>query len=342
MVDGARATFGMYVENLHPISDDLAPRIAEHREQIELARDCGFTSAVFGQHIVTRPIQMLSPLTHLVSAAPYSGDMALCTGVLLLPMLNPVLLAEDLASADWLTEGRLVVGLGLGYRQEEFAAAGVDVSKRVGLFNEALAVMRRVWSADSRWSYEGKHFHFTDLPTGLQPMQRPHPPLWIAADADTAVQRAARLGAAWYINPRAKRETLVRQLPLYQETLAEHGHKQPEVFPIRREAFIGATDAEARAMAVQYLRRQLELYRSWGQYDIMPDADMREVEFDEDSIPDTYLVGTPDRVAELINSYVEEIGVNHFVLRMQWPGTPQKLVLQSIEAVGKHLISPRI
>jgi alkanesulfonate monooxygenase SsuD/methylene tetrahydromethanopterin reductase-like flavin-dependent oxidoreductase (luciferase family) len=336
--DTARATFGLYVENLHPEPDDLGVRLVQHREQIELARQAGFTSLVFGQHLLTKPIQMPAPIPHLTSAIDISGSMTLCTGVLLLPLFNPVLLAEDLASVDWLSGGRLVVGVGLGYRPEEYAAAGVAMTGRVSRFNEAVAVMRKVWESQDGWSFQGKHFSYEGLPGGLRPVQRPHPPFWVAADADNAVRRAGRMGAAWYINPRAQVHTLSRQLPIYQEELAANGHTPPTIFPIRREAFVGRTDAEARQMAVKYLKRQLELYRRWGQYDIMPDADARQIEFSEDDIPDTYLVGTAERVADLIDQYVEALGVNHFVLRMQWPGTPQDVVLRSITGVGERLV----
>lgn len=330
-------TFGMYVENLHPGEDDLTVRVAEHREQIELARDVGLTSLVFGHHLLTDPIQMIAPLSHIASVIDISGDMLLCTGVLLLPLLNPVLLAEELASIDWLSGGRLVVGVGLGYRPEEFEAAGVEVNQRVGRFNEALDVMMAMWSSDGRWSTDGKWFSYHDLPGGLRPKQRPHPLLWVAADVDNAVRRAARWDGAWYINPRAALSTLQRQLPIYEEALAEHGHQRPAIFPIRREAFLAKTDQEAKSMAVRYLTKQLELYKGWGQYEVTPGSDGPS-KLTEENVPDTYLVGSPERVADLVATYVEELGVNHFVLRMQWPGTPHAEVMKSIEMVGERLV----
>jgi alkanesulfonate monooxygenase SsuD/methylene tetrahydromethanopterin reductase-like flavin-dependent oxidoreductase (luciferase family) len=198
--------------------------------------------------------------------------------------------------------------------------------------------MRAVWSADDTWSFHGKHYDIDEAPGGLRPKQMPHPPLWVATDVDNAVRRAARLGAAWYINPRAKLSALVEQLKIYDETLAEHGQPKPAEFPIRREAFIAPTDQEARSMAVRYMKRQLELYESWGQYEVMPGADKKDRAFGEDDIPDTYLVGSPERVSELISKYAEELGVNHFVLRMQWPGMPHRDVMSAIELLGAKLI----
>ena len=333
-----QVTFGLFVTAIHPRGQDLAQRLAEHREQVALVRDIGFTSIAAGQHFITQPLQMPATIPYLTSLADISGRMRLVIGVALLPLMNPVLLAEDVATLDWLSDGRVILGLGIGYRPAEFAAMGVSTRDRVGRFNETLAIMRAIWSAEESWSFHGRYYRFDDLPGGLKPRQQPHPPLWVAADVDNAVRRAARLGAAWYINPRAKLASLNEQLQVFRETLAECGNPTPAEFPIRREAFIARSDREARAMAVRYLKRMLEIYEAWGQYEVMPGADQRDRTFGEDDIPDTYLVGTPDRVGDLIERYNEELGVNHFVLRMQWPGMPHRDVMNSIELLGEHLI----
>jgi alkanesulfonate monooxygenase SsuD/methylene tetrahydromethanopterin reductase-like flavin-dependent oxidoreductase (luciferase family) len=334
----SRVTFGIYVENLHTPSANLHQKLVEHREQVVLARDAGFESIVVGQHLLTHPIQMPAMIPHLASLAEVSGNMRLVLGVLLLPLLNPILVADEVATLDWLSNGRAVLGIGLGYRQEEMLAMGVRREDRVGRFNEALAVMRKMWSADAPWSYEGKHFKYRDLPPGLKTLQQPHPPLWVAADVDAAVRRAARIGGAWYINPRVDLETIQRQLGVYHAEFARLGTSPPALFPIRREAVVAPTVERARSLAVRYLREKLRLYRDWGQYQVMGDVKPGEIEFDEDAIPNTYLVGTADSVSELIDEYRQKLGVNHFVLRVQWPGMEQKDVLSSIEQIGERVI----
>jgi alkanesulfonate monooxygenase SsuD/methylene tetrahydromethanopterin reductase-like flavin-dependent oxidoreductase (luciferase family) len=337
MAEGS-AGFGILITSLHEPQDNLGERLREHREQVRLARDTGFSSVAAGQHFLTHPTQMVAPIPHLASVAEDSGDMRLVLGVLLLPLLHPVLVAEEVASIDWLSNGRVTLGLGIGYRPEELDAMSVSPRDRVTRFNESLEVVKRVWSADDKWSFEGRHYHFTEMPGGLKPLQKPHPPLWVASDVDAAVRRAGRLGAAWYINPRATLTSLKRQLEIYKESLEKHNHKMPDVFPIRREAFVADTDQEARKMAVQYLKRMLATYESWGQYEVMPGADIRERTFSEADIPDTYLVGSPEHVAELIHRYIEELSVNQFMLRMHWPGMSNSLVMKSMELVGARLI----
>src|SRR5207248_11326161 len=111
--------------------------------------------------------------------------------------------------------------------------------------SEGRAVRRAVWSDDPTWGFHGKHYDFDELPGGLQPKQKPHPPLWIAADVDAAVRRAGRLGAAWYPNPRAGLASLARQAEVYRGAQREAGHQLPELFPIRPELFIPPADREA-------------------------------------------------------------------------------------------------
>ena len=336
-----RATFGLIISANYANETDLGARIAEHREQIQLARDAGFASVVCSQHFLMHPVTALATIPYLSSVIDISGNMRLVIGVALLPLLNPVFLAEEVATLDWLSGGRAILGLAMGYRPPEFAAMGVSLHDRLGRFTEGLEVVKAIWSADPTWSFHGTHYRYDTLPGGLKPKQQPHPPLWIAADVDAAVRRAGRLGAAWYPNPRAGITSLKRQVDIYQSSLREHGKQLPEMFPIRRELFIAPTDREARRTALPHLRKQLEQYASWGQFEAMPKEDQPSFTFGEDDIPDAFLVGSPESLAEQIDRYVEALGVNHFVVKVQWDGMPHRDVLRSIQLIGEQLV-PRL
>jgi alkanesulfonate monooxygenase SsuD/methylene tetrahydromethanopterin reductase-like flavin-dependent oxidoreductase (luciferase family) len=339
--DPPRATFGLIISANYENERDLGARIAEHREQVGLARQAGFTSVVCNQHFLMHPVSSLATIPYLASVIDISGDMKLAIGVALLPLLSPVLLAEEVATLDWLSGGRAVLGLAMGYRPPEFEAMGVSLRDRLGRFSEGLAVMQAIWSADPTWSFQGKHYRYESLPGGLKPKQQPHPPLWIAADVDAAVRRAGRLGAAWYPNPRAGLSSLARQVAVYEQALREHGHQTPEIFPIRRELFIAPSDQEARRTAIPHLERQLAQYESWGQFEAMPAADQPARAFGEHEIPDAFLVGSPMSLAEQIERYVEALGVNHFVVKIQWDGMSHRQVMRSIELIGAEL-TPRL
>src|SRR6266498_2280457 len=126
-----RVTFGLIISANYPNEADLGARIAEHREQIKLAREAGFSSVVASQHFLMQPITALATIPYLASVIDISGDMRLATGVMLLPLMHPVSLAEDIATLDVLSNGRAILGLAMGYRPEEFAAMGVSLHDRL-------------------------------------------------------------------------------------------------------------------------------------------------------------------------------------------------------------------
>src|SRR5437762_10059934 len=126
--------------------------------------------------------------------------MTLGTGCLLLPLHHPVEIAEQLATLDVITGGRFIFGVGLGYRDVENEAMGHDPKERVGRLVEGLEVIERLWNGEPV-TYQGTHFRLRDVRISMRPLQRPRPPIWLAANSDAGVRRAARLGDAWLMNP---------------------------------------------------------------------------------------------------------------------------------------------
>ena len=135
--------FGLFVSAQHPVGDDSVARVREHLEQVRLARDSGFDSVFAGQHFLSEPFQMLQPIPLLARLAREADGMRIGAGILLLPLLNPVEVAEQAATLDVLTEGRFVLGVGLGYRAEEDSAFGLG-ERRVRTFVDKLEIVRRL------------------------------------------------------------------------------------------------------------------------------------------------------------------------------------------------------
>ena len=136
--------------------------------------------------------------------------MRVGAGILLLTLLNPVEVAENAATLDAITDGRFVLGLGLGYRQEENDAFGLP-EKRLRVFEQKLDVVRRLLEGEVVTA-EGHGFRLHSQQLALRPTQIPRPPIWLAANNDNAVLRAARLADAWLLNPHTKLDELERQL----------------------------------------------------------------------------------------------------------------------------------
>jgi alkanesulfonate monooxygenase SsuD/methylene tetrahydromethanopterin reductase-like flavin-dependent oxidoreductase (luciferase family) len=143
-----------------------------------------FTDDSFG----TSPLQILAALSQVTSR------IRLGTYVLLLPLHNALRVAEEAASVDILSNGRLELGMGLGYRQIEMEGMGVPRNQRRGLHEEGIAVIREAWSSDKA-TFHGRHYTFDNLNVTPKPVQQPHPPIWLAARAEEPARRAGRLRA---------------------------------------------------------------------------------------------------------------------------------------------------
>jgi alkanesulfonate monooxygenase SsuD/methylene tetrahydromethanopterin reductase-like flavin-dependent oxidoreductase (luciferase family) len=223
--------FGLSVPVQHLPDEPGAERIAELIEQVKLARDFGFDSISASQHYLAAPFQYFQPIPLLARIAAESGEMTLITNILLLPLYNPIDLAEQLATLDIICNGRLVCGVGLGYRDVEYTVFGVERASRVSRFEEALTLLKRLWTEDEV-SCEGEHFRLDRAQMTLKPVQRPRPPIWIAASSNAGIQRAAHLGDAWTIAGHATLATLKHQVQFYRNTLQALGKPFPEDFPL--------------------------------------------------------------------------------------------------------------
>ena len=326
---------GLALSVQHRPEDSQAARFAEHVEQVRLARAVGFSSIWSSQHYLSEPFTYFQPLPTLGRMAAEAEGMTLGTGVLLLPLHQPVDLAEQLATLDVISGGRLIVGVGLGYRDAENEAMGVNPRERVGRFVEGLQALERLWSGEPV-NYQGKHFQLREVRISMPPLQRPRPPIWLAANTDVGVRRAARLGDAWLMNPHTTLDALARQLELFRETRRAEGRPPARETPIIKECCVAPTTADAVAAARPFLESKYGAYRSWEQDKALPSDDRWGDAF-EDLARDRFLLGDPVRVREELARYRERLGVTTLIVRVQWPGMPQAEVLRSIRLLGEQV-----
>src|SRR5262245_7456479 len=251
--------FGIMVMPQHPRTDSPIKRFRETVELTRLARDAGFHSIACGQHFLSPPYQNLQSMPLLARLAADSGSMDLILSILLLPLYNPVQVAEDVASLDVISEGRVVFGVGLGYRDIEYEAFNTTRRERTGRFLESLELIQRLWT-EEEVTFTGKHFHLTKATCTIRPVQKPHPPIWIAANNDAAIARAGRLGCAWFLNPHATLTTLERQMGVYKEAANATKKSFPAEIPIIKEMHIARTREEAFVIAQPYLEGKYQAY----------------------------------------------------------------------------------
>lgn len=333
--------FGLLLNTQFPRGESATERLQGLLDQVRAARDSGLDSVWVSQHYLAAPFQMLQQVSLLGRIAAEAGSMHIGTNIFLLPIHNPVYVAEQVATLDVIAGGRFVFGCGLGYRPEEFDAFGVEMKRRVSRFLEVLDVARRLWT-EAEVTHEGRHFRLHKAVLPLRPVQRPHPPVWIAASGDPAVERAATHGDAWLINPHASLPTLERQMGLYRRALASAGKPFPSGAPILKEFRVGASRADALEASKPYLEPKYRAYADWGLDKPMPEGESLSVPFDA-LARDRFIVGTPDECRADIDRHARLLGVSHFIFRLQWPGMPQDDAMKQIRLLGREIVarSPR-
>ena len=328
---------GLYLATQFTPQTALDPQIENIVTQVRLAREVGFQSLWAAQHFITAPMQMFQTIPLLARLAGEAKGMQVGPSILVFPALNPVLVAEEAATMDWLCDGNYVLGLGLGYREDEFVALGTDVRNRVGRMREGVELVRKLWTGE-RITHHGKHFQVNDAGLSLRPKQRPGPPIWIAAVVDKAIERAAVIGDEWLITFYPTIQALEGQLERYREARSQAGLAPAVDYPICRECYVGETMEKAVNDVREGLQYKYAAYASWGQDDILDDADRFDQPFD-DFRADRFIIGDEAYVRDELIRYRDTLGVQHFTLRMQWPGLDQSLMLKSIERMGRIIAS---
>lgn len=327
--------FGLVLCSQFPPGDDATARFAEQVEQVHHARDHGFTSVWATQHYLAEEVQYLHPLAVLGRLVPETGDMRIGTAITLMALPHPVDLAEQLATLDILSGGRLVVGAGLGYRDAEFDAFGVPREKRLRRFRENLDLVRRLWTEDEV-HFDGDTGRIAGLRPQLRPVQRPHPPIWLAGHTDAALTRTAATGLPWIAAAaHVDAEYLRTQAAFFRARCAEHGH--PGEINVLQEVYVGASDDEAVADVRDALAAKYRTYRAWGQDRILPESQSFDREFDE-LRRGRFVLGGPETCRARLAELIETVGPRHVLLRPQWPGLPHERVMGSLRRLTSEVL----
>jgi alkanesulfonate monooxygenase SsuD/methylene tetrahydromethanopterin reductase-like flavin-dependent oxidoreductase (luciferase family) len=331
--------FGLHLSVQHHPEDSQPARFQEHVEQVRLARALGFDSVWAGQHYLAEPFTYFQPIPTLARLAADAEGMRLGTGVLLLPLHHPVEVAESLATLDVITGGRFVFGVGLGYRDVENQAMGLDPRQRVGRLVEGLALIERLWTGEPV-TWKGPHFPLQDVRISMPPVQRPRPPIWLAANGDAGIKRAATMADAWLMNPHSTLATLERQLALFHRTRHAAGRPPAAETPVIKECLVAPTRAVALATARPFLESKYRAYQRWEQDKALPPGESFALDF-EALARDRFLLGEPEGVAEDLRVLQARLGATTAIFRVQWPGLPQEAALQTIRLLGERVL-PRV
>jgi alkanesulfonate monooxygenase SsuD/methylene tetrahydromethanopterin reductase-like flavin-dependent oxidoreductase (luciferase family) len=329
--------YGFFIRGQYRQGEDMATRFEELVEQARLADKLGFSDLLTGMHYAGYPLSQFQLIPFLSRIMPEVPNMRLVTGIILLSLHKPLDIAEQLASIDVMSGGRLVFGAGLGYREVEFKGFGTTQKERVPRLVENLEAIKRLWSED-HVNMKGSHFELDDCTIALKPLQKPMPPIWLGANADAAVRRAAKLADSWFMNPHQRMETIERQLEIYKKALDEFKKPLPKEMPLMREIFVARTRDEAVRLARPYLEEKYKVYHEWGQDKAMPKGD-DDLSLDFDELTrDRFLFGSPDEVAEQIVAYNKRLGVTNLALGLHWVGMPHSQVVDTMNLFAEEVM----
>ncbi len=331
--------FALLMRGQYPQGADM---VARHRDDLEMVRRAealGFDAVGKASHYSSHPFQMLQQIPFLAQCAAIAPRLRLICGVLLLSLHKPLDIAEQLATLDVMSDGKLVFGAGIGYRDVEFQAFGTTLKQAGPRFEENLDAVKRLWTEDFV-TMSGSHFALDHANCTVKPVQKPMPPIWIGANADIGVRRAARMADAWFINPHNTLATLDRQMALYRRELDRCGKPFPAELPMMRETFIARSREDAIRLARPALEEKYRAYRAWGQDKVMPASDHLDRDFAA-LLADRFLLGTPDEVAEQILALQRRFGVNYFCVSVHLPGTPKEVALEQMQVLAEEVF-PRV
>ncbi|MBS0640814.1 MAG: LLM class flavin-dependent oxidoreductase [Acetobacteraceae bacterium] len=327
--------FGLIIRGQYAQGDDMRVRLQEDLDAARLAQDLGYDLINKGSHYSSYPFQYIQQIPYLCQVALVAPKLRLIPGVVLLPLHSPLHVAEELASLDVMCNGKLIFGAGIGYREVEFNAFGTTQKQSGKRFEECLTAVKRLWSEEFV-TMEGSYFKLDNANCTVMPVQKPMPPVWIGANADVGIRRAARMADAWFINPHNKLDTTTRQFDVYRRALDEAGKPFPEEMPMMREAFVARTREEAMRLARPYLEVKYKAYRDWGQDKVMPASDHFDLDFDE-LIADRFLFGSPAEVTEQILDLRKRFAINTLVLGIHWAGMPASLANEQMQLIAEEV-----
>ncbi|MEA2658025.1 MAG: hypothetical protein QOF64_610 [Candidatus Binatota bacterium] len=318
--------FGSYPADLDPTEV-----CAQVTERAQVAYDNNFEGLFVAQHFLTGPeaaiLQSLPLLSYLAGRVP---GMYVGTSIFLLPLHHPVMVAEYFSTLDNLSGGKLLFGVGQGYRDSEFNSFGIDKRERRGRLVEGLQVIRKLWTEDAV-TFHGDFFHLDKVTCLPKRRQRPCPPILMGADTLKTVARVPAVADHWIASRRHSKTFLREALPPYKAALDKQGRPFKGLF-IFRDLCIADTTREAEERIKEGYERRYQRYQQWGQPGERYDLAFEELKRDR------LILGSPAEVVEQVMSYHEEFGTEFMWFMVDWPGMDPRFTLETIQRFGAEVI----
>jgi alkanesulfonate monooxygenase SsuD/methylene tetrahydromethanopterin reductase-like flavin-dependent oxidoreductase (luciferase family) len=261
--------FGLFT-SAQANSGDLPPETGQgFRDWLDFnieAEALGFKSSFLVEHHFTGWNQVSATLMLLMALAMRTKSLRLGSAVMVLPWHNPVLLAEQAATLDLVSNGRFDFGIGKGYRHSEFKGFQIAPEEADARFEEAVEVMTRAFAMRERFSHRGRFWHFEDIVVEPPPAQRPHPPFWVAAASEHSIRRAAARGFNLILDQYASPQQIGERISIYKAERRRHGLLfDPIQVAVARQLYVAKDEADKQAALQRqaaYTKRTVDVSRA--------------------------------------------------------------------------------
>jgi alkanesulfonate monooxygenase SsuD/methylene tetrahydromethanopterin reductase-like flavin-dependent oxidoreductase (luciferase family) len=298
------------------------------------AEKIGFEGVFLVEHHFTGQGQLSASLNLLSYLAAKTAKIRLGTGVVVLPWHNPVLLAEQVATLDVLSGGRVDLGIGRGYRKDEFDAFCVPMSEAQERFAECFDVMLKAWASDERFSHQGKRWQYKDIMVEPAPIQRPHPPIWLAGGSPQGIAYIASKNYNLLLDQLASISEVRERVGAYLDGLEKIGKPRDATrIGIARSITIVRNEAERK----KALERRKDTFKRIGAIAYRKPGTPQPGHDDPDlANDDSALLGTPREIIDRIN-VLAEAGAGYLLLTMS--SISPESVQQFAEEIMPHVTS---
>jgi alkanesulfonate monooxygenase SsuD/methylene tetrahydromethanopterin reductase-like flavin-dependent oxidoreductase (luciferase family) len=345
--------FGMFHEFQRPAGMSDEEAFATSFEQVDAAERWGLDAMWLAEiHIAPERSVLSAPLTLASAIAARTRRMKIGTAVQVLPLCHPLRLAEEVATVDQISQGRLIFGVGRSGFPRTYEAYGVPYGESRDRFAETLEILKQAWT-EPRFSYQGKYYSFENVAVTPKPYQKPWPEIRVAANSADTFPAIAKLGHAVFVAVRlGTLEELEPNITAYREAWKEAGHPGEGKVFLRAPVYLAETDEAAREEPEEsimyfyrYLGERLEDSATRSGVRAVEDRAARgrrlqEITY-EDALREKIIVGSPERVTDRLMELREKLGLDGILCEMNC-GTkiPHQRVMNSLQLLCEK-VSPR-
>ena len=321
-----------------PRGENIARIMREAIAEAQIAEKAGFDSCLFSEHHQQADCYLPNPILAAGLIGMKTEKMRVGTCISLLPLQHPVHVAEDCAIIDQITGGRMVLGVGVGYQGPDFEAFGTSAEERAKRTEEGIDIIKKAWT-EERFSYQGKYYQLNNVSITPKPLQKPRPPIWMAAWTEVGLKRTARMTDGWLTDPLQSLGVIRRFADLYRAECAKRQVKP--YISLMRDVWVAESTEKAKQESepLMYTHRFYLRNKGYVEDEYLKGITSEEQWTFERAQKDRFVSGSPEHCREQLQMWQKEIKPDYLVLRMRHPGGPDhKRVVEGIKMFGDKVL----